>query len=114
MIVEDDELLRFLTVNILEEAGFLSIEAPNAEEAVAILEARSDIALLLTDIDMGGSIDGLTLAHAVRNRWPPIKIIIVSARGQPLDCNMPAGSRFFGKPYLGDAIISEIRSLIGQ
>lgn len=114
LIVEDDELLRFLTVNIVEGAGFVPIEAANADEAVAILEARSDIALLLTDIDMSGSMDGLALAHAVRNRWPPIKIIIVSARGRPLDCNMPADSRFFGKPYLGDTIVSEIRSLIGS
>lgn len=114
LIVEDDAILRYLTLNLVEDAGFAVIEAANADEAVAILETRPDVALLLTDIDMHGSMDGLALAHAVRNRWPPIKIIIVSARAQPLDCNMPAGSRFFGKPYLGDTVVSEIRSLIGS
>lgn len=113
LIVEDDPILRFLTANMVEDAGFVAIEAADADEAVAILEARSDIALLLTDIDMAGSMDGLTLAHAARKRWPPIKIIIVSARGQPLDSSMPTDSRFFGKPYHGDKIVSEIRSLIG-
>ena len=68
-------------MNIVEDAGFVALEADNADEAVAILEARSDIALLLTDINMPGSMDGLKLAHAVRNRWPPIKIIVVSGQG---------------------------------
>ncbi len=114
LIVEDDPFLRFLTVNIVEAAGFVAIEAANADEAVAILEARSDIALLLTDIDMCGSMDGLTLAHAVRKRWPPIKIIVLSGHGRPSDCNLPANSRFFAKPYHGDTMVSEIRSLVGS
>ena len=101
-------------MNIVEDAGFVPIEAANADEAVAILEARSDIALLLTDIDMCGSMDGLTLAHAVRKRWPPIKIIVVSGHDRPLDYNLPAGSRFFAKPYHGDTMVSEIHSLIGS
>ena len=110
LIVEDDQLLRLLTVNIVEAAGFMALEADNADEAVAVLEARSDIALLLTDINMPGSMDGLMLAHAVRNRWPPIKIIIVSSRAP--DCVLPTDSRFFVKPYHGEELISEIISLM--
>jgi len=110
LIVEDDQLLRLLTVDIVEEAGFAALQADSADEAVAILEARSDIALLLTDINMPGSIDGLKLAHAVRNRWPPIKIIIVSSRVP--DCVLPTDSRFFIKPYHGEELISEINSLM--
>ena len=80
LIVEDDQLLKLLIVDIVENAGFVAHHAGNADEAVAILESRSDIALLLTDINMPGSMDGLKLAHAVRNRWQPIKIIVVSSR----------------------------------
>jgi CheY-like chemotaxis protein len=114
LIVEEDPLLRFLTVNIVEDAGFVALEAANADEAVDILEACSDIALLLTDINMCGSMDGLKLAHAVRKRWPPIKIVVVSGHGRPSDYNLPADSRFFAKPYHGKTMISEIRSLIGS
>lgn len=74
------------------------------------MEARSDIALLLTAINMPGSMDGLKLAHAVRDPWPPIKIIIVSSRIPESD--LPTDSRFFRKPYLGDKIIAEMRLLI--
>lgn len=111
LIVEDDPLLQFLTVNIVEEAGFAVLQADNADEAVAILERRSDIALLLTDIDMPGSMDGLKLAHAVRNRWPPIKIIVASSLVPKGD--LPADSRFFIKPYHAGTMISEIRSMVG-
>ena len=110
LIVEDDPLLKLLTVDIVESAGFVALPADNADEAVAILEARSDIALLLTDINMPGSMDGLKLAHAVRNRWPPIKIIVVSSRVPEFD--LPIDSRFFAKPYHAEKLISEIRSLI--
>ena len=112
LIVEDDQLLRLLTADIIEEAGFEVLQAKNADEAVAILEARADIALLLTDINMPGSMDGMKLAHAASNRWPPIKIIVVSSRAP--DDELPAGSRFFAKPYHGGTMVSEIRSMIGR
>ena len=110
LIVEDDQLLRLLTVDIVEAAGFVALQADNADEAVTVLEARSDIALLLTDINMPGSMDGLKLAHAVRHRWPPIKIIVVSSRVP--DSVLPTDSRFFAKPYHGEELISEIQSLM--
>ena len=112
LIVEDDQLQRLLTADILEEAGFVTVDACDADEAVAILESRSDIVLVLTDINMPGSMDGLKLAHAVRRRWPPIRIIVVSGRG--LESELPTDIRFFAKPYRTDAMISEIRALIAQ
>ena len=65
---------------LVEDAGFTSVDAVDADEAVAILESRSDIAPLLTDIQMPGTMDGLGLAHSVHERWPPIKIILVSGQ----------------------------------
>ena len=70
LVVEDEMVLRMRAVDIVEDAGFTAVEAVNADEALAILEARSDIALLFSDIQMPGSMDGLTLAHAVHERWP--------------------------------------------
>jgi two-component sensor histidine kinase len=78
LVVEDEMLLRMRAVDMVEDAGFTSVEALDADEAVAILESRSDIALLFTDIQMPGSMDGLKLAHAVRERWPPTVSAIAS------------------------------------
>ncbi len=98
LIVEDELLLRMRAVDIVEDAGFVPVEAVNADEALVILESRSDISLLFTDIQMPGSMDGLKLAYAVHDRWPGIKIILVSGRIKVSDAERPANSRFFGKP----------------
>ena len=95
LVVEDDWLLRLLAVEIVEDAGFVAIEAANADEAIVILELRVDIALIFTDVDMPGTMDGLKLAHAVRRRWPPIKIIIVSGKTHLSDADLPSDTRFF-------------------
>ena len=109
LVVEDEMLLRMRAIDMVEDAG-----AVDADEAVAILESRSDIALLFTDIQMPGSMDGLKLAHAVRERWPPIKIILVSGQLKPADIDIPADSRFFGKPLEAKEMIAEMQSMIGH
>jgi two-component sensor histidine kinase len=113
LIVEDEMILRMRAVDIVEDAGFHPIEAVNADEAIAILESRSDISLLFTDIQMPGSIDGLMLAHAVHDRWPSIKIILVSGQVKPLDTERPADSRFFGKPLAVEQIAHELKTMVG-
>jgi CheY-like chemotaxis protein len=109
LIVEDEMFLRMRAVDIVEDAGYTSVEAVDADEAVEILESRSDIALLFTDIQMPGSMDGLKLAHAVHDRWPPIKIILVSGQLKLSKTDIPADSRFFGKPLEAKEMIAEIK-----
>jgi len=99
LIVEDEPLVRFCAAQIVQEAGFAVIEAANADEAIAILESRRDIRVVFTDMHMPGSMDGLRLAHAVRDRWPPIKIIVTSGREWVGPHDLPDGGRFFAKPY---------------
>jgi two-component sensor histidine kinase/CheY-like chemotaxis protein len=114
LVVEDEMMLRMRAVDIVEDAGFTAIEAVNADEALAILESRSDIELLFTDIQMPGSMDGLKLAHAVHERWPSIKIILVSGKLTPTDAEKPILSRFFGKPLEVKQMIAEMQQMIGQ
>src|ERR1700730_3227845 len=80
LIVEDEPLVRIGAVHIIEDAGFEVIEAASADEAIRILESRSDIRVVFTDVHMPGTMDGLKLAHAVRNRLPPTKKIVTSGR----------------------------------
>jgi CheY-like chemotaxis protein len=114
LVVEDEMLLRMWAVDMVEDAGFTSVEAVNADEAVAILESRSDIALLFTDIQMPGSMDGLKLAYAVHERWPPIKIILVSGQLRLANIDIPTDSRFFGKPLEAKVMIAQMQSMIGH
>jgi two-component sensor histidine kinase len=112
-VVEDEMVLRLRAVDIVEDAGFTAVEAVNADEALAILESRSDISLLFSDIQMPGSMDGLKLAHAVHDRWPSIKIILVSGQIKVCDSDKPADSRFFGKPLEVKQMISELQQMVG-
>jgi DNA-binding response OmpR family regulator len=114
LIVEHDDFLRLLAADIMDDAGFATIQASDADAALAILETRTDIALLVTSITMPGSMDGRSHAHMARERWPVIRIIITSSRMSLKAVDFPPGSRFVPKPYRVQAMISEMRSLIGQ
>jgi len=113
LVVEDEMVLRLRAVDIVEDAGFTAIEAVNADEALALLESRSDISLLFTDIQMPGSLDGLMLAHAVHKRWPTIKIILVSGQVKLSETDKPTDSRFFGKPLEVKEMIAELQEMVG-
>jgi CheY-like chemotaxis protein len=99
LVVEDEPIQRMDAVDLVEDAGFEAVEAASAEAAILILESRPDIRVVFTDIDMPRGIDGMQLAAAIRDRWPPIEIIIVSGRRRPKQVDMPARGVFFAKPY---------------
>jgi CheY-like chemotaxis protein len=112
LIVEDELLIRMNAVEMIEEAGFEVIEAASADEAIAILEARLDITVVFTDIQMPGSMDGLKLAAAVRDRWPPVKIVATSGHVKLGPGDLPEGGRFLQKPYSPAEITKTLRELI--
>jgi two-component system, response regulator PdtaR len=111
LVVEDEPLVRMDAVEMLSAAGFDILEAANADEAILMLERHSDIRLVFTDIDMPGSMNGLKLAAAVRDRWPPVRIIATSGHFKADAAALPADARFINKPYQPAQIISAIREL---
>jgi two-component system, response regulator PdtaR len=98
LVVEDEVIVRLHIADIVEGAGFTAVEAFNADEAIELLTSRSDIRVVITDVNMPGPMDGLELAHAVRNRWPPVEIIVMSGKRRPNDDDLPARGMFFSKP----------------
>ena len=109
--VEDEPLLRMDAVDMLEDYEFTVIEAAGADQAVTLLAGGSTVMVLLTDIFMPGSMDGLQLAHLVKGRWPEIAIVIVSGH-QHIDADgLPAGAVFISKPYGPDALTRTVASL---
>lgn len=112
LVVEDEPITRMDVVEQLEEGGFEVFEAPDADRAIKILEANAAIRVLFTDIDMPGSMDGLKLAAAVRDRWPPIRIVVASGLRKINVDALPADSRFFSKPYNVNEIAATMRSMV--
>jgi CheY-like chemotaxis protein len=112
-VVEDETFLRMNAVDMIESVGFEVLEAATADEAIRILEARGDISIVFTDIQMPGSMDGLKLARAVRGRWPPIKIVATSGHINVTKDDLPEGGRFLPKPYSWSQLASTLQQLIG-
>lgn len=108
LVVEDDPFIRMDTVHTIETAGFEVIEAACADEALVKLGANSSIEIMITDIEMPGSMDGVGLAFAVRARWPPIQIIVVSGKVRPDDSELPEQARFIAKPFRSTQIVEAL------
>jgi CheY-like chemotaxis protein len=106
LVVEDEVLVRMVAIQAAEDSGFEALSAATADGAIKILESRSDIRVVFTDVNMPGSMNGLRLAHAVRGRWPPIELLVTSAIGQITAKDLPQRARFLPKPY-GVALLSE-------
>jgi len=112
LVVEDESLIRTSAVDMVEQAGFEAIAASNADEAIRILESRNDIRAVFTDVQMPGSIDGLRLAQVVKNRWPPVALIVTSGRMTVPESKLPNGGRFLGKPYQPSELETMLREVL--
>ncbi|WP_127143802.1 response regulator [Pelagibacterium montanilacus] len=108
LVVEDDPLLRLDMALAFSDAGFSVIEAGSADEALDILNERSGIALVVTDIEMPGKLDGLKLAEIVSDRWPETAIFVTSGKIKPAE---DTPGRFFPKPYDSRIIVDEARQI---
>ena len=112
LIVEDDPLIRWSGAETLADAGFDVLEAASADEALEVLEARDDIHVLFTDIDMPGRLDGLELARIAHQRWPWMRIIVASGRREPQHRRMPQNGVFISKPYAPEEIVRDIDAML--
>ncbi len=109
LIVEDEPLQRMMVVDMVEEAGFEAVEAMGADDAVRILESRLDIRIVFTDIDMPGGVDGMKLAASIRDRWPPIELIVTSGERRPRLSELPVRAVYFSKPYFREKIMETMQ-----
>jgi two-component system, response regulator PdtaR len=111
LVVEDEVLVRLALAETLRDEGYSVIEAANGDEALAVLATPTPIAVILTDVNMPGSLDGVALGRYVRSTRPALKVIIVSGRAAP-DRAKDAADAFLAKPYDPQDIVRAIASLL--
>ncbi|MEO8243099.1 MAG: response regulator [bacterium] len=114
LVVEDNALIRFAAMDLVLDAGYEALEAESADEAIGILESRGDIDLVFTDVQMPGTMDGIKLCHYIRDRWPPVKLIVVSGMAVLEESSLPLGSKFFSKPYNDHAIAEAMARMLSS
>lgn len=114
LVVDDSVLIRMSAVDLVQSAGYEALEAQDADEAIRILESRDDIDLVFSDVQMPGTMDGIKLVHYIRDRWPPVKLIVASGQAILAENSLPTGSRYFAKPYTDHSITDAIARLLAD
>jgi len=112
LVVEDEGLIRLDTSQTLREAGFAVLEAGNAEEALARVEARPDIRLVFTDVNMPGRMDGVELAHCLHRLHPAIRLILTSGKTAVPKDEIPDDGDFIAKPYSAESVARAVRRML--
>ena len=115
LVVEDDFLVRLTLVDALTDGGFDVVEAGDAEEALALVCDRADIAAMLTDINLPGNSDGFALAQAARVVRPDLPVIYASGRYSGIvEGRGVEGARFLAKPFTPTLAFATIAEVLGE
>jgi len=112
LVVEDEAIIRMNIIHVAEDSGYDVLEAADADEAIQILQSRNDIRVVFTDVGMPGSMDGLRLARFIRDRWPPIQVVVSSGRDVSNYPAFPQNGRFIGKPYENRQVTAALREVL--
>lgn len=111
LVVEDEAILRLMAVGMVESAGFEAVAAASGSEAVRVLETRANIAVVFSDIKLPG-MDGVSLARAIRDRWPVLPIILTSGHYHEGQVKLPPHSLFFAKPYRVKEVVAALKQMV--
>jgi CheY-like chemotaxis protein len=106
LVVEDDPLVRFVAVEILADAGFETIEAGDAAQALEVLKRNDPIDVLFTDVRMPGRMNGFELALIAQRKWPELRVIVTSAYFDQSD--LPSGTNFLEKPWTASDLLRRV------
>lgn len=105
LVVEDELFVRIFISDALRDAGYRVLEAFNGDEAVEILNSGAHVDLVLSDVRMPGSVDGLGLLAFVRDKFPTLPVVISSGHLNPELALENGATRFLPKPYhIADAL----------
>jgi len=109
LVLEDDNDLRYQVSDMLRGSGYRVAETVTADDALQYLLAVRDVCLVIADIRVPGTMDGLDLAHAIHDKFPAIKVIVTSGiRKEPI----PEGALFLRKPFLISRLLGEVRAAL--
>lgn len=107
LLVEDDELILDSLTEVLRDAGFITARSATAEGALSMVNGHGP-AVLVTDINLGPGMDGLTLGRTLLAQRPDLAVVYISGRFAELG-DLGRGERFMPKPFGAAALLDAIR-----
>ena len=111
LVVEDSFALRFTLAEWLRSQNYTVCEAASADEAKTLLESPFIIDLVITDVEMPGSMDGLGLFDYIKQKSPHLEVVVVSGNDKYKGLK-DQGVTFFRKPYDLRLISSHVENII--
>jgi two-component system, OmpR family, KDP operon response regulator KdpE len=112
LVVEDERPIRFLVASVLRQQGHVVVEAVNGAEALRHIEEDPTFALIITDYLMP-ELDGGQLTQAVRQQFPDLPVLIISAHQQGEKEAMEKGATsFLGKPFSHTKLLLAVRKFL--
>ncbi|MET1079454.1 MAG: response regulator [Pseudomonas sp.] len=114
LLVEDDEVVRMLTAEVLEELGYQVHEAEDATQALPLLESDQPLDLLMTDISLPG-MSGRELMEKARQLRPDLPVLFASGYAEEDHGSArPSKVATITKPFSLDLLRTKVRSMLGQ
>jgi DNA-binding NtrC family response regulator len=112
LLVDDDELVRFVLSEALSDAGYEVIETGDPRHALGLPQAVGPPDVLITDIDLHSEINGFDVATNAHHLWPEVRVILISGRsadhtGQSIDL----GDLYIQKPFSKERLLGAIEQL---
>jgi DNA-binding NtrC family response regulator len=114
LLIEDEGIIRMGTAAMLEDAGYLVVEAEDAETALGLLAANAEISVVVTDVQMPGRLDGLDLCRIVGREFPRVRILVTSGKSSLRDARECGATQFLSKPYSANAIQTTVGAMLLQ
>jgi len=108
LVVEDELFIRMSAVAVLQDEGFLVLQAKNSADALKVLSLHSETNILMTDVRMPGLMDGLALVAQVHIDHPAIRSIVVSGNATAEQARIAGALGFLAKPYLAKTMLQAV------
>ena len=115
LLVEDDDLIRIGLAEMMTEAGFEVVAAPDAESALELVEMVPPPQVVVSDVNLGPGMDGFALAAAARRRWPTVPVLLISGLATNFagrHCEAPR--LFLSKPFSFRTFLQSVTDLTGK
>lgn len=111
LLAEDDVLVRFITAEILREAGYVVLEAVDAAEALALISTGQPLDLVLSDVRMPGQMDGTRLTYAIKELRPAMPVVLISSHLDPEVAH--SADAFLSKPFSPGQLVDLVDQFVG-
>jgi CheY-like chemotaxis protein len=110
LIVEGQPFVGLVASDILRETGFETFHASDGADAIALLRSHPEIEVVITEADLGGSMNGLELSRRVSAERPDIQLVVTCSSAELPSSDLPPGTRLLRKPYAS----AELRQLVDR